>query len=136
TRASQGIELRPDSGQCNGVLKGNNSAKSWQASRHRPPRQGTRLVLWSGLPELDSPKTVELPPPNGDAQGFVPLFNGKDLTGWHVVRGNAGDWQVEQGQLRFTGTGWEHRSFLVSDKEYTDYAVRFEFQADDKAIAG
>jgi serine/threonine protein kinase len=92
-------------------------------------------VLWSGLPELDSPKTVALPPPNADAQGFVPLFNGKDLSGWHVVRGNADDWQVEQGQLRFTGTGREHRSFLVSDKEYTDYAVRFEFQADDKAAA-
>jgi hypothetical protein len=69
------------------------------------------------------------------AEKFVPLFNGKDLTGWHVVRGNADDWQVEQGQLSFTGPGWEHRSFLVSDKEYTDYAVRFEFQADAKAFA-
>jgi hypothetical protein len=68
-------------------------------------------------------------------KGFVPLFSGKDLTGWHVVRGDKRDWQVEQGQLRIQGTDWAHRSFLVSDKEYKDYAVRFEFQADDKARA-
>jgi hypothetical protein len=77
----------------------------------------------------------ELKPEKPSEQGFVPLFNGKDLTGWHVVRGDADDWQVEQGQLRIKGTDWAHRSFLVSDKEYTDYAVRFEFQADDKARA-
>jgi len=92
---------------------------------------GTRRILTARL-------TRREPPPEKPAEGdgFVPLFNGKDLTGWHVVRGDADDWQVEQGELSFTGTGWEHRSFLVSDKEYTDYAIHFEFQADDKGFAG
>jgi hypothetical protein len=67
---------------------------------------------------------------------FAPLFNGKDLTGWQVIRGDAGAWQIEQGGIGFTGADLAHFGSLVSDKEYTDYAVRFEFQADDKARAG
>jgi predicted Ser/Thr protein kinase len=67
---------------------------------------------------------------------FMPLFNGKDLTGWRVVRGAPDDWQVEQGGIGFTGADTAHLSILASDKEYKDYAVRFEFQAEDKALAG
>jgi hypothetical protein len=80
--------------------------------------------------------TASAVPKAAQTDGFVPLFNGKDLTGWHVVRGDADDWQVEQGGIGFTGADKAHPSILASDKEYTDYAVRFEFQAGDKALAG
>jgi hypothetical protein len=34
-----------------------------------------------------------------DAEGWVSLFNGKDLTGWKMRPGNAGNWQVVDGIL-------------------------------------
>jgi hypothetical protein len=102
---------------------------------------GGRKVLTARLepiprkPGVDDTRR-EPPPEPAERDRFVPLLNGRDLTGWHVIRGEADDWKVEQGVLSFTSTDLGHRSFLVSDKEYTDYSVRFEFQADDKAYAG
>ena len=37
-------------------------------------------------------------------RGFKPLFNGKDLTGWHknpakIGHGTGGDWRVENGAI-------------------------------------
>ena len=54
--------------------------------------------------------------------GFTPLFNGKDLAGWHVM--NGGRFSVRDGVIFLDGgSGW-----LRSDKEYKDFELRMEFR--------
>ena len=65
-----------------------------------------------------------------DAEGFVSLFNGKDLTGWIGATGTYG---VEEGgilacQPRNAGDGKEGSGGnLLTEKEYGDFILRFEF---------
>ncbi len=55
-------------------------------------------------------------------EGFVSLFDGKTLNGWHLMNGAA--FVVEGGVLKHgTGHGW-----LRSDKEYADFILRLEFR--------
>lgn len=65
---------------------------------------------------------VLLIPILGAAQGeeFVPLFNGKDLTGWV---GDRDGYAVENGELICKPGG-----NLYTEKEYGDFIFRFEFQ--------
>jgi hypothetical protein len=61
-------------------------------------------------------------PPNG----FTPLFNGKDLTGWKVrEKGNPKVWGVEKGLLYVNGQGGD---WLMTEKEYSDFELRLEFK--------
>jgi uncharacterized protein (TIGR03067 family) len=55
-------------------------------------------------------------------QGFTPIFNGKDLTGWRAVGGKPGAWKVENGVLRGSGDA----GYLVSDKIYDDFHLKAE----------
>ena len=72
-------------------------------------------------------------------QGFTPLFNGKDLTGW--VYGRRGDaenktgkgYQVENGVLFTTK---EDGGNLFTEKEYSDFTLRFEFKLTENANNG
>ncbi len=64
-----------------------------------------------------------------DNEGFVSLFNGKDLTGWVQVLDS--DWKVEDGILlahqnpqgRREGESW-----LLSENDYDDFELRFKFR--------
>lgn len=69
--------------------------------------------------------------------GFVALFNGKDLTGWHknpekIGHGTGGKWVVEDGAI--TGEqdppGSGNGGILLSDKTYGDFEVIFEAKPD------
>ena len=54
--------------------------------------------------------------------GFVSLFDGKCLDGWHLM--NGAKFVVEDGVIKhFQGHGW-----LRSDKEYADFILRLEFR--------
>jgi hypothetical protein len=60
-------------------------------------------------------------------EGFQPLFNGKDLTGWTVSEGAKIDrWGAADGILFTTGQaggGW-----LMTEKEYTDVEMLLEYK--------
>lgn len=58
------------------------------------------------------------------ADGFVSLFNGKDLDQW---QGNKKDYAVENGELVVRPDEGE-RGNLYTNKEYSDFVLRFEFQ--------
>ena len=72
-------------------------------------------------------------------EGFTPLFNGRDLTGW--VYGRRGDaenrtgkgYQVEDGVLFTTK---EDGGNLFTEKEYADFILRFEFKLTENANNG
>jgi hypothetical protein len=58
----------------------------------------------------------------GTEKGFVSLFDGKTLNGWHLM--NGAKFFVEDGVIKHNvGRGW-----LRSDKEYADFIVRLEFR--------
>lgn len=72
-----------------------------------------------------------------DETGFTPLFNGKDMAGWHVRKPDAHNaWKVEDGALKnVLGTG-EHGVDLVTDATFKDFTVRYEYQVPDGSNSG
>ena len=73
--------------------------------------------------------------PAGDE--FVPLFNGKDLSGWHAGPGNG--WVVEDGviALRNREDGKEHNAdYLWTKETYGDFVLELEFKVPEKANSG
>jgi hypothetical protein len=57
------------------------------------------------------------------AEGFVSVFNGRDLSGW---TGNKSAYQVENGTLVFKPSAGGGN--LYTEQEYGDFQFRFEFQ--------
>ena len=73
-------------------------------------------------------------------EGFTPLFNGKDLTGWvYGFRGNGAEnksgkgYQVENGVLFTTK---EDGGNLFTEKEYADFVLRFDVKLTENANNG
>src|SRR5262245_35457216 len=74
-------------------------------------------------------------PAAGDdkSDGWVQLFNGKDLTGWKTHPDSPGDWKVEDGIL----VGRGKASHLFSDRgDYKDFHFRIEAKINDKGNSG
>jgi formylglycine-generating enzyme required for sulfatase activity/predicted Ser/Thr protein kinase len=67
-------------------------------------------------------------------EGFVPLFNGKDLSGWKVGKFNPGNWRVEHGVLVGSKSpfGFIH---TVRD-DFTDFHLRVEARLNDGGNGG
>lgn len=69
--------------------------------------------------------------PKPDKDGFVMLFNGKDLSGWE---GNPDIWRVENGCIvgETEAEGKKkltYNTFLIlKDKEFSDFVIRFEYR--------
>lgn len=57
-------------------------------------------------------------------EGFRALFNGKDLTGWHVRNEGRKEWVVQNGMLIMPEGGG---SDLVTDETFEDVVVRYEY---------
>src|SRR5262249_21605915 len=74
--------------------------------------------------------------PPRDTEGFVPAFNGKDLTGWLVDAGDAKDWSAADGEIFGWGKDGKTRSYLLSDRPYADFRLRVEFNLSQGAVAG
>jgi hypothetical protein len=62
--------------------------------------------------------------------GFVPLFNGKDLTGWHVESGDAHQWSTEGEAIVGRSANSRTRNYLLSNGEYSDFTLHLEFMID------
>ena len=71
------------------------------------------------------------------ADGFVPLFNGKDTAGWHL-RNPAGhnSWTVENGILKNTVNKGEHGTDLVTDQKFQNFTVKYEYLVPDNSNSG
>ena len=75
--------------------------------------------------------------PAADEAGFVPLFNGKDLTGWVYGSGGRGKagagYQVQDGVLYCTAKDGGN---LYTEKPYADFVLRFEFKLEPNSNNG
>jgi hypothetical protein len=59
------------------------------------------------------------------AQSFTPLFDGKSLNGWFVVNKQGPGFLVENGVLICPADGGQK---LMTDKEYANFILRYEFK--------
>lgn len=57
--------------------------------------------------------------------GFKPLYNGKDLAGWHVERGKAECWEARGEMISCTKPGG---GYLATDKQYGDFVMKLEYR--------
>jgi Domain of Unknown Function (DUF1080)/Caspase domain len=68
--------------------------------------------------------------------GFQPLFNGRDLSGWTVDGDGDRFWRVENGEIVTVGEDYRTMNSLLSNRDYTDFLLRFEFKLVEKADSG
>ena len=70
----------------------------------------------------------------GVPEGFTPLWNGKDLTGWHISKvnhhGTSQGWAVKDGILTATQDKPGNGGILLTDKKYGDFEVSLEIKPD------
>jgi 3-keto-disaccharide hydrolase len=67
------------------------------------------------------------------ADGFVPLFNGADLSGWKRFASKKDVWTVENGVLVCQGSGG---GWLGTEREYADFEVRLEYRLKPQGNSG
>lgn len=65
--------------------------------------------------------------------GFVPLFNGKDLTGWVNVNCGPNTWTVKDGELITSGSPI---GLLRTAKQYENFEIEFDWMHVNKAEVG
>jgi len=71
--------------------------------------------------------TVLSLPADEPADGWVNLFDGKDLDGW-VARGGKAEYRAEEGQLIGTSVPNTTNSFLCTKTDYADFILELEFK--------
>jgi hypothetical protein len=76
---------------------------------------------WGLCPPLAKP---DEPKPAAGKDGFVPLFNGKDLSGWVNVNCAPGTFFVEGDEVVTTG---EPTGFLRTDRQYENFELELEW---------
>lgn len=66
--------------------------------------------------------------------GFTPIFNGKDLSGWHISKtnhhGTTPDWKVTDGVLTGSQQPAGKGGILLTDKRYKNFEVYAEINPD------
>ena len=83
------------------------------------------VVIYALLPIQDGGLAVDpSPPPEAKpapvADGWVQLFNGRDLTGWTPSKHSPGDWRIEGGVL----VGRNGPGYLVGERFYENFRLR------------
>lgn len=77
------------------------------------------LVLMAGTPLVSA----------AAAEDFVPLFNGKDFTGWIVPEGDNGHWRVVDGVIDYDALSEAPGGKdLWTEKEYGDFILRLDWR--------
>jgi serine/threonine protein kinase len=61
--------------------------------------------------------------PSDEADGFVSIFNGKDLTGWTTAQGGRGNWKVVDGAITCAGQ-LDH--LYTESSDFGDFHLRAE----------
>src|SRR5881392_2995915 len=69
------------------------------------------------------------------SQNWKPLFNAKDFTGWRQLNGKA-KYTIEKDEIVGTTVFGEANSFLVTEKDYGDFVLEFEYKVDSTMNSG
>ncbi len=73
-----------------------------------------------------------------NTEGFRPLFNGKDTTGWKLRNPSGNNsWTVEPGGvLKNTVNPGEHGTDLVTTSKFWNFVVKYEYMVPDDSNSG
>lgn len=89
------------------------------------PRLASSLVL---LLVCGAAAIAQSPAP----EGFTALFNGRDLTGWRVPKGDNGHWRVADGVIDYDAMSEApDDKTLWSEGEYGDFELRVDWRLKD-----
>ena len=95
--------------------------------------QGTSTGAQAGAPAGSFYTPPQDPGPKVP-EGFTPIFNGKDLTGWHVSKtnhhGTTPDYKVVHGVIVGTQNPRHKGGILLTDKKYKNFEVYMEIKPD------
>ena len=70
--------------------------------------------------------------PAAGGDGFISLFNGKDLSGWKVPAGDNGHWKVVDGVIDYDAESEAAgEKSLPTEREFGDYVLRLEWRIKD-----
>lgn len=67
------------------------------------------------------------------AADWIPLYNGKDLAGWHAESGALTAWKANGDLISCVGGGG---GYLAADKEYGDFELALEYKIGPKGNSG
>jgi len=84
------------------------------------------IINWKGVP---APKFTSNKEPNWGKP--IDLFNGKDLSGWHLDA-EKDNWSINDGVL----TNAEGGANLISDQKFTDFKLEAEFRYPKNSNSG
>ncbi len=77
---------------------------------------------------------------NSIPKGFTPIFNGRDLSGWHISKtshhGTSGNFFVEDGSLVMQQYPYGQGGIILTDKKYRDFELYLEFKGDPGTNGG
>ena len=92
------------------------------------------LLLLTGIEFKRETRVGGLPP------GFTPLFNGRDLAGWHVSRtthhGTVPDVRVEDGAIVLRQRPYGQGGVLMSDRKFKNFELVLETKPDSGTNGG
>lgn len=66
---------------------------------------------------------------------WTPLYNGKNLSGWHSLNGKA-KFEAKGDEIVGTTVADTGNSFLATDQSYGDFILELEFKVDQKSNSG
>jgi len=75
-------------------------------------------------------------PLNVPPRGFTALFNGRDFTGWRLSPLARKSWHIEDGVLKTYNPIDQWGADLVTEKQYRDFILMFEFRMPEISDSG
>jgi hypothetical protein len=91
------------------------------------------LAIGAFAASAQAPQGVWMLPPQLGEPEWMPLFNGKDLTGWAKV--GADDWKVENGAIHGVGIT-KDGGYLRTEQKYKDFRMSIRFKCDSDGNSG
>jgi hypothetical protein len=103
-------------------------------------------VIQSPAPTSPAARAVPPQPEKFDDTGFVPIFDGKTLTGWRISaktghsrtskNTSGGKWVVENGAIVGSQDVPGNGGILITERNYGDFEVALEMNNDDGPDSG
>ena len=60
--------------------------------------------------------------------GFAPLFNGRDFTGWKVPAGDNGHWRIVEGVIDYDAESQAKEKDLWTERSFRDFTIRVDWR--------
>lgn len=61
-------------------------------------------------------------------EGFTPLFNGRDFTGWKVPAGDNGHWRIVDGVIDYDAGSEAKEKDLWTERSFRDFTIRVDWR--------